>query len=103
MVERVLQLNREKTVFWMLVGILFLSLCFYMYFINATIHNVVARQNLENEASTLTLAIGSREFEYISKRNAVNLALAYTMGFKETSVKAYLSTKTANGMAYLSE
>ena len=50
MVEKVLQLNREKTLFWTLVGILFLCAGLYIYFINATVHNVVARQNLENES-----------------------------------------------------
>lgn len=102
MVEKVLQLNKEKTIFWTLVGVLFFSLIFYMYFINTTIHNVVARQNLENEASSLTLAIGSKEFEYISKRNAITLAVAYSMGFRDTSVKSYISTKAGNNVAYLS-
>lgn len=102
MVEKVLQLNKEKTIFWSLVGVLFFSLCFYMYFINATVRNVVARQNLEKEANSLTLAIGNKEFEYISKRNAVNLAMAYSMGFKETAVKQYIKTGDSNTVAYLS-
>lgn len=102
MVEQVLQMNKEKTVFWTLIGVLFISLCFYMFFINATVRNVVARQNLEKEANSLTLSIGSKEFEYISKRNTVDLTLAYSMGFKDVEVKEYIRTNSDKTVAFLS-
>ena len=91
MKEKILQVNREKILFHALVGILVLCAGFYMYFINATVHNVVARQNFETESSQLTLAIGSEEFQYISKRNSVTLDLAYSMGYKDVSKKTYIS------------
>ena len=103
MVEKVLQINKEKTIFWTLLGILLLSACFYMYFINSTIHNVVARQNLENEAGKLTFQIGNKEFQYITKRNSVNLQLAYSLGFKETEVKQYISRESGTKVAFLSQ
>jgi hypothetical protein len=96
------QINNEKTIFWTLIGILFLCAGFYIYFIDTTIHNVVARQNLENEATSLTLSIGSQEFQYISKRNAVTLDLAYSMGFKDIAVKEYVSKKSPDSVAFLS-
>ena len=102
MVEQVLQMNREKTIFWSLVGILFLSACLYIYFINATVRNVVLRQNLESQAATLTLNIGGEEFQYISKRNAVTLSLAYSMGFKDATVKTFITEKPAEQVAFLS-
>jgi len=102
MVEQVLQLNREKTIFWSLVGILFLSVGLYIYFINATVRNVVFRQNLENKASALTLAIGGEEFQYISKKNAVTLSLAYSMGFKDATVKSFITSKPQEQVAFLS-
>ena len=103
MVEKVLQLNREKAVFWTLLGVLLFSLGFYMYFIRATIHNVVVRQNLEGQLSKLTLAIGSQEFEYITKRNAVTLELAYSLGFKDAQVKSYISQQPETKVAFLSQ
>ena len=93
MVEKVLQLNRERTIFWSLLSILILSIGFYMYCVNATIHNVVARQNMENEASQLTLALGSQEFQYITKRNEVTLPLAYSLGFKDVVTKTFIPSK----------
>ena len=101
MVEKVLQLNREKTIFWTLFGVLLLSVGFYMYFINTTVHNIVIRQDLENEASKLTLTIGSEEFQYITLRNGVTLSLAYSLGFKDASVKTYISRKSDNTVAFL--
>ena len=101
MVEKVLQLNREKSIFWSLLGILLLCAGLYMYFINVTVHNVVFRQNLENEASTLTLAIGREEFKYITKRNAVTVDLAYSLGFKDVSTKIYISKKSGPSVAFL--
>jgi hypothetical protein len=101
MTEKVLQLNNEKTIFWSLIAGLFLSICFYMYFINATVHNVVARQNLEAEASTLTLAIGNKEFKYITERNNVTLQVAYAMGFKDVTAKTFITKDSSKQVSYL--
>ena len=103
MVEKVLQLNREKTIFWTLLGILLLCSGFYMYFINATIHNVVIRQNLENESSSLTLSIGRKEFQYITMRNGITLSLAYSLGFRDVSAKTYISRNSSDKVAFLSD
>ncbi|MFZ2693818.1 MAG: hypothetical protein WAX85_00770 [Minisyncoccia bacterium] len=103
MVEKVLQFNKEKTIFWTLLGVLFLSLGFYMYCINTTVHNVVMRQNLESEASKLTLDISSKEFQYISLRNTVTLPSAYSMGFKDTYTKKFISRSSSAKVAFLSD
>lgn len=102
MVEKVLQLNKEKAVFWTLISVLFLFVGFYMFFVRTTINNVVARQNFESEASALSLEIGSKEFEYITKRNAITLTLAYSMGFKDNQDKIFIARDSGNKVAYLS-
>lgn len=103
MVEKVLQLNREKMIFWSLIAVFFLCCGFYMYFINATVHNVVMRQNLEAEASKLTLEIGKQEFQYISKRNAVTLALAHSMGFKDVTPTTFVKKSSASQVSVATE
>jgi hypothetical protein len=102
MVEKVLQLNKEKSIFWVLFSAFLLLIGFYMFFVRTTISNVVARQNLESEASSLSLSIGSKEFEYIAKRNNVTLALAHSMGFKESQSKVFVSRNPTTEVAYLS-
>lgn len=101
MAEAILQ-YREKAIFWSFVGALFLLAGFYVYFVNSTIHNVVARQTLERKASALSLSIGSEEFKYISMRNAVTLPLAYSLGFKDVASKTFISANTLNQVSYLS-
>jgi hypothetical protein len=96
-----LQLQREKTIFWSLLAILVLCAGFYMYCINSTVHNVVARQNFENVASALTLSIGSEEFKYITMRNGVTLSLAYSLGFTDVSQKTFISKNIQNQVSYL--
>ena len=103
MVEQVLQYNREKIAFWSLLGILVISLVFYMYFINDTVHNIVFHQNLESEGSKLTLSLGNKEFEYIQKKNAITLATAYSIGFRDANVKSYISAKQADTVAFLAK
>ncbi len=102
MVERILNLNKEKTVFWTLFGVFIISICFYMYFINTTVHNVVARQNMETQISQLNLAISNKEFIYIKNRNAVTLNLAYSMGFKDVSAKNYIREESTKEVSFLS-
>ena len=101
MVEKVLQLNREKAIFWALLSVFLLFIGFYMFFVRTTISNVVARQNLENEAFTLSLSIGSKEFEYIAKRNAITLTLAYSLGFKDSQDKTFISRNPSTKVAYI--
>ncbi len=102
MVEKVLQLNKEKYIFWTLASILLFSIGFYFYCVRTTIGNVVVLQNLENEASQLTLTIGSEEFAYIAQRKAVTLPLAYSLGFKDSRAKTFISRNADTKMAFLS-
>lgn len=102
MLQNVLQLNREKTVFWSLLLTLFVAIGFYMYFINTTVRNVVATQNIEAKISQLNLSISNKEFKYISNRNAVTLNLAYSMGFKDIETKTYIKEKSTKSVSILS-
>ncbi len=94
MVEKVLQLNTQistqKNIFWTLIGTILLLAGFYIYSINATIHNVVVRQNLENEASQLTLSLSNEEFKYISMKNGVTLEMAHSLGFKDAETNTFV-------------
>ena len=73
-----------------------------MYFVRTTISNVVIRQNLEAEASQLTLAIGDQEFAYITKVNTITLPLAYSLSFNDATVKTYLPRTASIKVAFLS-
>ncbi len=102
MTEKILQLNTEKNIFWTLVGILLLCAGFYMYSVTATIHNTVARQNLETQASQLTFAQSSEEYAYIGLENNITLAYAYSLGFKDVSQKDFISQNSMQEVSFLS-
>ncbi len=102
MLTKTLQINREKIAFWTIFGILTLSIAFYMYCVNVTVHNTVARQNLEQEASRLALKIGNEEFQYITMRNSVTIGLAHSLGFRESAPSQYISRSEEAKVAFLS-
>lgn len=101
MVGKIINLNRERTIFWSLLAILVMAIGFYMFFINTTVRNVVASQDLEAKITQLSLAISSKEFQYINNRNAVTIGLAYSMGFRDASAKAYINEKSTNEVSFL--
>lgn len=102
MIQNALQINREKTIFWSLLMTLLVAIGFYMYLINATVRNVVATQNIEAKISQLNLSISSKEFKYISNRNAVTLNLAYSMGFRDIESRTYIKEKSTKSVGVLS-
>jgi hypothetical protein len=69
-----------------------------VYFVTDTVKNVVKRQNLESEISTLNSEIGDLEFKDISMKNDVTLDKALAMGFKEVETTKYI-TRTAGQVA----
>ncbi len=100
-ISKVARIETEKAIFWGMAFGLILCAGFYMYFINATVHNTVTRQNLEAESGALALEIGKSEFVYIAKRNTVTIDLAYAMGFKDVSVKKYVTRGSSDRFAFL--
>ncbi|MES3004617.1 MAG: hypothetical protein V4690_00725 [Patescibacteria group bacterium] len=99
--SKVSTLDKERVLFWAMLSLLVLCAGFYMYFINSTVYNTVARQNFETEASALALEIGKDEFSYIAKRNTITVDLAYTLGFKDVAVKKYVTRGSSDKFAFL--
>lgn len=100
MKTKILQLNKEKILFWFLAGILFLCVGFYMYSINITVRNVIAREEIENKIAELSLSTSNKEFEYINKRNDITITVAYSMGFKDVDQKQFVSKDTVSLVSY---
>lgn len=84
----------EKTIFWGLSGIVFFSAIFYIYCITTTIHNVVARENIEIQASELALSIGQKEFDLIGLKNNITLVRAQNLGFSEVQDKTFITRQS---------
>lgn len=73
----------EKKLFWgLLVGIV-CNLVLYVYFVNASVLDIVERTSLRGEIQTTGTAIGSLETEYFHLTKDVTITLASSLGFME--------------------
>ncbi len=84
----------EKVMFWGFSGIIFFSAIFYIYCITTTIHNVVAREDIETKSSELALSIGQKEFDLIGLKNNITLARAQNLGFSEVQDKTFITRQS---------
>lgn len=86
-------LNRRifRVMFWLIIALAF---C-YVLLVGNTVFNIVERKALEVSAHSMSNEIGELELQYLSVSNKVDLALAESLGFKET--KAKFATRKALG------
>jgi len=93
MKAKVLQLNNDKILFWIISFCVGLLLSLYAYSANSLVFIVMEGNNSDKSISELNLRIGDLEFQYITLRNSINLELAYNLGFKEALKPTYITTK----------
>jgi hypothetical protein len=86
-----LTMEVRKRIFFGLAGVSSLALVTYISGVLLTVHNTVARQNLENEVAILTTHTSEMEFAAIALRNNINLETAYTRGFKEVTHPVFVT------------
>lgn len=90
MQTKTITLPQYKHIFFVLTAISLLSLVFYVYAVNETVRNVVMRQKMQAELSTLMTKMGEMEFSYIASQNSIDLNKAYAMGFSEVTTSQYV-------------
>ena len=81
----------SKALFFILSAVLLTIFAMYVYLVNKTIMNVVARESATQELSTLSGSLGELEFDYMALKNTVTLDLAYSEGFKDMSPTRFLA------------
>jgi hypothetical protein len=84
-----------KVLFFVFATLLVGTFLCYVYLVNATIMNVVAREQIETNISDLSTTIGTLEYKYISLKNAVTIDLAHAKGFTDASPTSFLARKDA--------
>ena len=94
MKEKILEINKSKNIFWMLLFGIALSLSFYIYSVSQTTFNIVNREKLENDMLEIRFSLSDLESRYMAKKNSVNLEYAYSIGFKDASAVKYISKKS---------
>lgn len=89
--------SREmQIIFWALASAIVFMAILYMYFVNKTVWNVVARQHIEKDMAALNSKLSDKEFQYINSVSAITMDTASRMGFvsadKATTFVARIST-----------
>lgn len=89
-----ISINLRKKVTLSLFGAVILFALLYGYFVNQTILNVVARENVETELIELSSEVSSLEVEYIKLKNKIDLKFAYSLGYRDVSSVKFVSRKS---------
>ena len=66
----------------------------YALLMGKMIFNIVERKALEANARTLSNEVGSLELQYLAFSDKVDLNLASSMGFKETTEKSFATRES---------
>ena len=83
----------ERATFNFLVSVLAVSFISYVLFVGMTILNVVDRKNLGNDNMALKSTVTDLELSYLSETKKIDLNMAYSMGFKDAAVTAFVGSK----------
>ncbi len=88
--------SSERTAVVFASAFFVVSFALYMYFLSASIVNVVMRQEIDLEIRSTNARIAELEARYSSAKSAVSVEQAGTHGFISTVSKTYVSKKGEN-------
>jgi hypothetical protein len=97
---KTLSYDTRVKAFWTLAALSTISLVIYMVGVMLTIHHTVARQNLQDQVSTLTTEVSNLEFQYIALQNGLTLNLAYSRGFEDVTNPLYISRAAESSLSF---
>ncbi|GEM_PF-5311680 len=86
-----LRLLTAKRLFFVCAALLLVLFGIYVYFINATIRNVVAFNRLQQSNSAMAVEVNNLQTEYSSLKSAVSLASAYQSGYQDVATPQFIS------------
>ena len=95
-IEKVMQFETRRDIFWVASGMIGLLLCGYVYCVTVTIRNIVTEKALATDISNLSQKISSNEFSYINMQNQITLSYAESMGFQDPKEKVFISPKSVS-------
>ena len=92
--KRINNSEPTKKWFWSLVFVLVFCLFSYGYFVRGAIVNIVARQNMETQISTLNSKVLDLESTYIKAKNSITPELAQSLGFVALTNQKFVTKNT---------
>lgn len=93
-------LERPMTA-WILLSVAFLFVCAYAYFVNGTISNIVASNEMRSDIVELTSKIGNLESEFLLAKAGIDIAYVESMGFSKSKIDTiYISKKSVAALSF---
>ena len=85
----------RKNTFFTLSVILCAMFFAYVFLVNKTVSNVVARGKAETAIASVSSAMGELEFKYLTLKKSVTLSVAYSKGFQDSVPSTFLARKSS--------
>ncbi len=94
--------NIQKQMTMLLAFSILLLSASYIYFINSSVMNAVAREQDDRQIAELTGAVSRLENSYMDVKSGLNIDKAYALGFKDDYSKVHFSSERPNVAGNLS-
>ena len=91
--------HREKIALFLILVILASSVS-YVVFLQRAIKNVVAREQILKQVQAENTSVSSLENQYFSLETGVTEQFAYSKGFKDATVKTFISGKSGQALTF---
>jgi hypothetical protein len=86
----------ERTTFMCACACFLVAFSLYVYFLSASVVNVVMRQEIDQEIRTVNATLADLESRYITARSRITEAEAFERGFEKGAEKTYVSKTPEN-------
>ena len=83
-------ITRQTQILGALFGIACILAGMYVYFVNVTVHNVVARRTIEHDIALVATEVSQLESHYIDLKSSVTLDLAKSRGFAQADQERFV-------------
>lgn len=92
----------EKQAVWVLLILNIVLAGGYVYGVNRTVFNVVAKTKAEKSLAQISVAVADLESSQVSLKNKITLDFAYSQGFKDASKQQIFIVKkpVANTLSF---
>ena len=87
----------EKKAVYALGALLLVLLVSYMYFVSASVHHIVLREEVSSEIAKAHSEVGLMEAEYLAKANDLTLSQAHVLGFTAVGEKHFATKRSSGG------
>jgi hypothetical protein len=92
--------NFEQKLIWSLFAIMIALVGLYIYLVNISVFNIMARKEAEERISQIATEVAKLEATYIGLSSKIDMETAYALGFKDASKDGSYADLVATRLSY---